>query len=184
MENTEKEVNLETEQEVNLNTEETADKEPKAKAKRKDKSKEQIEALKKELEEKNDTMLRLAAEYDNYRRRTAKEKDETYRHAVSDTVKGLFAIIDNFERAFSCEYTETDFSKGISLVYKQFTEYLSGLGITKIEALGKEFDPNLHYAVAHCEDESVSENCIVEVLQTGYMIGDKVFRPAMVKVAN
>ena len=145
---------------------------------------EQMEQLAKVLAEANDKYLRLAAEYDNYRKRTAREKEHVYSDARADTVKPFLAVLDNLERGVQ-QFEEGDpHRQGMELICKQFMEVLGQMGVTEIPALGQPFDPEKHNAVMHAEDESVGENTIVEVFQKGFMIGDKVLRFAMVKVAN
>ena len=145
---------------------------------------EQMEQLAKVLAEANDKYLRLAAEYDNYRKRTAREKEHVYSDARADTVKPFLAVLDNLERGVQ-QFEEGDpHRQGMELICKQFFEVLGQMGVTEIPALGQPFDPEKHNAVMHAEDESVGENTIVEVFQKGFMIGDKVLRFAMVKVAN
>ena len=145
--------------------------------------KEMVLAKEKEIAELNDKYLRLYAEYDNFRRRSAKEKEATYFDAKSDTVKNILPILDNMERA--CAFTEADkILEGVNLILKSFNENLAKMDVKEIEALGKTFDPTVHYAVMHVDDESYGESEVVEVLQKGYICGDKVIRYAMVKVAN
>ena len=145
---------------------------------------EQMEQLAKVLAEANDKYLRLAAEYDNYRKRTAREKEHVYSDARADTVEPFLAVLDNLERGVQ-QFEEGDpHRQGMELICKQFMEVLGQMGVTEIPALGEAFDPEKHNAVMHAEDESVGENTIVEVFQKGFMIGDKVLRFAMVKVAN
>ena len=145
---------------------------------------EQMEQLAKVLADANDKYLRLAAEYDNYRKRTTREKEHVYGTAKADTIKPFLAVLDNLERGVQ-QFEEGDgHRQGLELICKQFTEVLSQLGVTEIPALGQPFDPERHNAVMHTEDEAAGENTIVEVFQKGFMIGDKVLRFAMVKVAN
>ena len=146
---------------------------------------EQMEQLAKVLADANDKYLRLAAEYDNYRKRTAKEKESLYADAKIDTIKALLGVYDNLERGLA-QYgdEESPHRKGLEMVFNQFKESLKKLGVETMDATGKPFDPEKHNAVMHTEDESVGENTIVEVFQKGFMIGDKVLRFAMVKVAN
>ena len=145
--------------------------------------KDMILAKEKEIVELNDKYLRLYAEYDNFRRRSTKEKEATYFDAKSDAVKNILPILDNMERA--CAFTEADkILEGMNLILKSFNENLAKMDVKEIEALGKTFDPNVHYAVMHVDDESYGESEVVEVLQKGYICGDKVIRYAMVKVAN
>ena len=145
---------------------------------------EQMEALAKTLADANDKYLRLAAEYDNYRKRTAREKEHLYNDAKIDTIKPFLAVLDNLERGVQ-QFEEGDpHRQGMDLICKQFMEVLGQMGVTEIPALGQPFDPEKHNAVMHTEDESAGENTVVEVFQKGFMIGDKVLRFAMVKVAN
>ena len=145
---------------------------------------EKMEGLAKLVADVNDKYLRLAAEYDNYRKRTAKEKESVYGDAKADTIKPLLAVYDNLERGIA-QYDESDVHRqGLELILRQFTEALTNLGVTEIEAKGQPFDPGLHNAVMHVEDETAGENTVVEVFQKGFMLGDKVLRFAMVKVAN
>ena len=142
-----------------------------------------LEDKEKEIAELNDKYLRLYAEYDNFRRRSAKERENIYLDAKSDTLKNVLPVLDNMERATA--FTEADkILDGMNLILKSFNENFNKMDVKEIEALGKTFDPNLHYAVMHVEDENFGENEVVEVLQKGYMCGDKVIRYAMVKVAN
>ena len=145
---------------------------------------EKMEGLAKLVADVNDKYLRLAAEYDNYRKRTAKEKESVYGDAKADTIKPLLAVYDNLERGIA-QYDESDVHRqGLELILRQFTEALTKLGVTEIKAKGQPFDPGLHNAVMHVEDETAGENTVVEVFQKGFMLGDKVLRFAMVKVAN
>ena len=139
------------------------------------------------LSELNETHLRLAAEYDNFRKRSAKEREGIYTDACSDVLTQILPILDTLERAaqYSTEAdAETPMGKGLALTLKSFSETLTKLGVSEIEALGKPFDPNLHNAVMHVEDENAGEGEIVEVFMKGYAKGDKVLRYSMVKVAN
>ena len=131
-----------------------------------------------------DAHLRIAAEYDNFRKRTAKEKESLYGDAKADTVKPFLAVLDNLERGVQ-QFEEGDpHRQGMELICKQFMEVLAGLGVTEIPALGEAFDPEKHNAVMHTEDESLGENVLAQVFQKGFKIGDKVVRFAMVQVAN
>ena len=145
---------------------------------------EKMEGLAKLVADVNDKYLRLAAEYDNYRKRTAKEKESIYGDAKADTIKPLLAVYDNLERGIA-QYDEADVHRqGLEMILRQFSEALTKLGVTEIEAKGQPFDPEKHNAVMHVEDEEAGENTVVEVFQKGFMLGDKVLRFAMVKVAN
>lgn len=147
---------------------------------------EKMEGLAKQLAEEHDQYLRLAAEYDNYRKRTAKEKEGIYANAKIDTIKGMLPVYDNLERGLAQFGAEDDdpHKKGLEMIFNQYKEALTKLGVTLIDCVGKEFDPERHNAVMHIEDESCGENTVVEVLQQGFMLGDKVLRFAIVKVAN
>jgi len=145
--------------------------------------KESVLAKENEIAELNDKYLRLYAEYDNFRRRSAKEREGIYFDAKSDTLKNILPILDNMERATA--FTKADkVLEGMNLILKSFNESFAKMDVKEIEALGKTFDPNVHYAVMHIDDEAYGENEVVEVLQKGYTCGDKVIRYAMVKVAN
>jgi len=133
-----------------------------------------------------DKYMRLYAEYDNFRRRSQKEKEGTYADAYIDALTQILPILDNLERAasFSQEDSEDPLAKGLELTLKSFVETMEKMGVKEIEALGEKFDPNVHNAVMHVEDESLGENEVVEVFMKGYIRGDKVLRHSMVKVAN
>lgn len=137
-----------------------------------------------ELKGANDRYLRLLAEYDNYRKRSQKEKDSLYADIKSDTVAKFLPVYDNLVRALAQSTEDEAYRRGVEMIMTQFNTTLEKLGATKIECLGKKFDPSLHNAVMHVEDEEKSENEIVEVFQDGFMMGEKVIRFAMVKVAN
>lgn len=168
--------------------------EPEKKSKKKEKkekgitfTREQVEKMElvaKQLESVKDQFTRLTAEYDNYRKRTTKEKENVYADAKADTVKEFLGVLDNLERGLA-QFAEGDpHRQGMELICRQFLAVLEKLGVTRIEAQGQPFDPQKHDAVMHVEDENVGENTVVEVLQQGYQLGDKVLRFAMVKVAN
>ena len=146
---------------------------------------EKMEGLAKALAAEQDKYLRLAAEYDNYRKRTAKEKESLYTDAKIDTVNALLGVYDNLERGIA-QYgdEESPHRKGLEMVFNQFKESLRKLGVETMDAVGQPFDPEKHNAVMHIEDESYGENTVVEVLQQGFTLGDKVLRFAIVKVAN
>lgn len=147
------------------------------------------EGLEGEIAALKDKMLRISAEYDNYRKRTQKEKEALYANAKADTVAAFLPLLDNMEKAVSTlpEASEGEWkavSDGITLIKKQLEEILGKLGVTEIEALGKQFDPELHNAVMHIEDEDKEENIVVEEFQKGFKIDDRVVRHSVVKVAN
>lgn len=137
-----------------------------------------------ELKGANDRYLRLLAEYDNYRKRSQKEKDSLYADIKSDTVAKFLPVYDNLARALSQSTEDEAYRKGVEMIMNQFNATLEKLGATRIESLGQKFDPTLHNAVMHVEDEEKGENEIVEVFQEGFLMGEKVIRFAMVKVAN
>ena len=135
------------------------------------------------LQEQN-KFLRLAAEYDNYRKRTAKEKESIWADAKASVVTSFLPVYDNLERALKQDTADEAYKKGVEMTMTQLKEVLSKLGVTEIEAAGQPFDPNLHNAVMHVEDEAFGENTVAEVFQAGFQLGEKVIRFAMVKVAN
>lgn len=147
------------------------------------KLKDENEKLKNELDTIKERLLRTVAEYENYRNRTAKEKEGIYSDACIDVLKDILPALDNMERASSIDGSIEDLKKGIEMTVRQFKDSLIKLGVEEIDASG-EFDPNVHNAVMHIEDESLGENIIAEVLQKGYKKSDKVIRYSMVKVAN
>lgn len=151
---------------------------------KKTEEKKEEDAPAKELAALNDKFLRICAEYDNFRRRSAKEKSELYADIKSDTVKAFLPVYDNLERALKTETKDEAYAKGVELIMAQFTKTLKQLGVTPIDDIGKKFDPNLHNAVMHVDDEEKGENEIVEVFQKGFKLDEKVIRFSMVKVAN
>ena len=132
----------------------------------------------------SDAYLRLLAEYDNYRKRSQKEKDSLYADIKADTVTKFLPVYDNLVRALKQGTEDEAYRKGVEMIMNQFCSTLEKLGVTKTESLGQKFDPKFHNAVMHVEDDEKGENEIVEVFQEGFMLGDKVIRFAMVKVAN
>lgn len=145
----------------------------------------ELEKLKAEFEAHKEQHLRVLAEYDNFRKRTAAEKTGIYNNAVSDTVQALLPIADNIERALGQENASAeDMKKGVEMIEAQIQQAFEKLGITSSGEVGEPFNPNLHNAVAHIEDENLGENVISAVFQKGYMLGDRVVRHAMVQVAN
>ena len=151
-------------------------------------SEDKLKEYEEKLKESEDKYLRLYAEFDNYKKRTEKEKSARYKDALIDTAKEFLPILDNLQRALAAEAVSEDakaIKDGVEMVEKQMKETLAKLKITEINALGEEFDPNLHNAVMHVEDENVTENTVVEEFIKGYIYdGDKVVRHSMVKVAN
>lgn len=147
---------------------------------------EELESLKQANEELKDRYMRLAAEYENYKRRTLKEMETKYVDVKGDTIKNVLPILDNFERALKIAIPEgcETYSAGIRMIYEQLLGMLASQNVEEIPSLGETFDPLLHYAVMHIEDESLGENTVAEVFEKGYRMGDKVLRYSMVKVAN
>ena len=135
------------------------------------------------LQEQN-KFLRLAAEYDNYRKRTAKEKESIWADAKASVVASFLPVYDNLERALKQDTADEAYKKGVEMTMVQLKDVLSKLGVTEIDAAGQPFDPKLHNAVMHVEDENLGENTVAEVFQAGFQLGEKVIRFAMVKVAN
>ena len=159
---------------------ETSEKEEKASEKKKDLKDEKIDEL-------NDKLKRSMAEFDNYRKRTDKEKSAMYEIGAKDVIEKILPIVDNFERGLNSipeDAKGSAFADGMEKIYKQFVKTLDDMGVKPIEAVGKPFDPNFHNAVMHVEDEEAGESEIVEEFQKGYMYHDTVLRHSMVKVAN
>ena len=154
------------------------------KEKKKSKTQAEIENLKAELENKNDLLLRTAAEFDNFKKRTERERLTVAEYAKANVIKELLPILDNIDRANTAEKGTPEYIKGIEMIVKQFESLGEKLGISEVAKVGDTIDPNFHDAVMHIEDETLGENVIAEVLQKGFKIGDTVIRPAMVKVAN
>ena len=142
------------------------------------------EALEKEKVALNDKYLRICAEYDNFRRRSQKEKDNLYGEIKANTVQQFLPVYDNLTRALKQGTEDEAYRKGVEMIMTQFENTLEKLGVKKIESLGQTFDPKLHNAVMHVDDEEQGENTIVEVFQEGFTVNDRVIRFAMVKVAN
>ena len=141
--------------------------------------------VEKDLAAAREAHIRTLAEYDNYRKRTAKEKEATWIDAKASCVAELLPVLDNFDRALGV--TDSDFEsykKGVEMIYQGFCDTLKKLGVEAFGEEGDEFDPNFHSAVMHVDDESLGENVLAQVFSKGYKIGEKVLRPAMVKVAN
>ena len=147
----------------------------------------ELEKAKAVIAEANDKYTRLFAEFDNYRKRTAKEREGIYSDAYADAIGEILPILDNFERALQYKDSQAEnenMAKGLEMIQKSFEEALAKMGVSEIEAQGKPFDPELHNAVMHIDDDSYGENEVVEVFMKGYIKGDRVIRHSMVKVAN
>ena len=151
----------------------------------KNKEPSETEALQAQLNEANEKFLRTLAEYDNYRKRSIKEKEQAYGDSKAAVLTELLPVLDNFERAASNkEASLEDYQKGIDMIFNQFNDILKKAGVEAFGEKGDEFDPNFHHAVMHIDDDSLDANVITDVFQKGYKYNDKVVRPAMVKTAN
>ena len=144
----------------------------------------QVNPFEEKYNAERDSHLRLAAEYDNYRKRTAKEKEQSYANGKADAVAKLLPVYDNLERALAQETQDAAFKKGVEMTMTELVKIFTGLGVEIFGNVGEEFDPNLHNAVMHTENPDLGENAISMVFQKGFKIGDKVVRFAMVQVAN
>lgn len=174
--------NLQTEEEVETVQTEAADETPETQAGTEESA---LSALQAQYDELNDRYLRMAAEYDNFRKRSRAERDSVHAEAVAYAVKALLATVDNLSRALAQPTEDAAYKQGIEMTYNQMMESFQSLGVTEIVSEpGTVFDPNLHNAVMHIDDDSFGENVIAEVFQKGFQLGDKVIRHAMVKVAN
>lgn len=150
-----------------------------------DQKESEIEKLKKELESAKEAHMRTLAEYDNFRKRTQKEKDAIFGDSKVKILSEILPVLDNFERAATNSSADFDsYRKGVEMTFESFTALLEKLGVEAFGAAGDTFDPEIHNAVMHCEDENLGENVITDVFSTGYKLGDRVLRHAMVKVAN
>ena len=176
-----------SQEEAKQRTEETeSQKEPEGKTKASffGKKKKEKDKFEQQIEELTDRLKRSMAEFDNYRKRTEKEKSSMYIIGAKDIVEKMLPIVDNFERGLAQAPEDDPFAEGMKMIYKQMMTAFDEMGVKPIEAVGKDFDPNLHNAVMHVEDESVGENIVVEEFQKGYTYKDFVVRHSMVKVAN
>lgn len=141
-------------------------------------------AIKAELEETTDRLKRLMAEFDNFKKRSAKEREGLYNSILSDIVSSLLPVVDNLENAVNVSTEDENYKQGVELVLKQFKDVLTSVGVQEIETVGTTFNPEYHEAVSSVQDESLGEKEIKEVYRKGYKIGDRVIRHAMVVVAN
>lgn len=145
----------------------------------------ELEKLQTQLAETNDRFLRTFAEYENYRKRSQKEKEQAYGDSKAAVIAEFLPVLDNFDRAANNkEASLEDYQKGIDMIFNQFNELMKKTGVEAFGEKGEEFNPNLHSAVMHIDDENEKENVIVEVFSKGYKMGDRILRPAIVKVAN
>ena len=152
--------------------------------KSKEKKEEKKPDLKAEMDTLNDKYLRICAEYDNFRKRSQKEKDDLYTVIKAETVGKFLPVYDNLERALAQETADEAYKKGVEMTMNQLVKVMEGLGVTSFGEIGEAFDPARHNAVMHVEEEGLGENVIAEVFQKGFIVGEKVIRFAMVKVAN
>lgn len=183
----------ETETEVKVEEKVEKKEEPKAEPKKEKKAKKEKEnkkddsvkeAAEKAIKEEKEKYMRLAAEYDNFRKRSQKEREALYTDIKADTLLKFLPVYDNLERALKQETADEAYRKGVEMIMNQFNQTLEKLGVSEIESEGQKFDPEKHNAVMHIDDENYGENEIVEVFQRGFKVGEKVIRFAMVKVAN
>ena len=182
----EKNINNLDNEEVEQKTEEVkeeAKKDKKSSKKEVDALKKEVETLKADLAEQNDKYLRIVAEYDNYRKRVQKEKEGIYGDAYVDAVKEILPILDNMERAVAFA-DSGNLAEGVTMTLNMFKDIFTKMGVEEIPSENVEFDPNIHNAVMHVEDENLGENMVAETFSKGYKKGDKIIRYAMVKVAN
>ncbi len=147
-------------------------------------SKSELDAANKEIAELKDKYLRTAAEYDNFRKRTAREREALFGDATAATVSAFLTVYDNLERAMENPTTDEAYKKGVELTFAQLCDVLKKINVSIISPLGEAFDPNFHNAVMHEENPELSENTVSEVFQKGFKLGERVIRPALVKVAN
>lgn len=166
----------ETEVEETVTAEETAEQTPE--------TAQETENYQEKYEKEHDSFLRLAAEYDNFRKRSQKEKDASYTNGKADTIAKLLPVYDNLERAMNQPTEDAAYKKGVELTMNELVKIFTGLGVEIFGNVGDEFDPNAHNAVMHIDSDELGENTISQVFQKGFKIGDKVVRFAMVQVAN
>lgn len=181
---TEKEINSEAINSEDMKPEKQADSKEAGAANPEKEQKAEKPAAADELSILNDKYLRICAEYDNFRKRSQRERDSLYADIKADTLKKFLPVYDNLVRALEQPTADEAYRRGVEMIMSQFNSTMEKLGVTEIESLGQKFDPSLHNAVMHVEDEEKGENEIVEVFQKGFKMGDKVIRFAMVKVAN
>ena len=174
----------EKEQEENVNKNEENAQESKSANNKEKELNEQISKLKDELEDIKDRHTRLIAEFDNLKKRSAKEREGLYNSIIGDIISSLLPVIDNLEKATEADSKDEEYKKGIELVLKQFKDVLNANGVKEIEAVGQPFDPELHEAVSMIQDENLGEKIVAQEYRKGYMIGNKVIRHSMVVVAN
>ncbi len=169
-----------SEEEAAESVEDQAEEEKKSFFRKKDKKDKKDE----KIEELTDRLTRQMAEFENFRKRSEKEKSTMFLYGAKDVIEKILPVVDNFKRGLATADPEDAFAEGMNKIYKQLTTVLGEIGVTPIEAVGQPFDPNLHNAVMHVEDEEAGENIVVEEFQKGYMYKDTIVRHSMVKVAN
>ncbi len=174
----------EIKQEKAKETEKKVESTEKAEKPKKTKQNAELEAVKAELEKQKELLMRTAAEFDNFKKRTEREKIKTAEYAKANILKQLLPVIDNAGRAFTADPGSPDYQKGVEMIVKQLCGFVETFGMLELAEVGDTFDPEIHEAVMHIEDDTKGENEIVQVLQQGYKLGDTVIRPAMVQVAN
>lgn len=153
-------------------------------AEEQEEGKSELELLTEKFNDLNDKHLRLMAEYDNFRKRSQKERDDIYPTATARAVERILPVFDSFERAAAFPHGDDEFGKGFDMIFQNFKEVFASMGVEAIGEVGETFNPELHNAVMHVEDETLGENVVAQVLQKGYRIGDKIIRYAMVQTAN
>ena len=180
-EKTEEKAEEKTEEKVEEKTDSKKEKKAKKESKKESEIKEAAEKL---ISAEKEKYLRLCAEYDNYRKRSQKERESLYADIKADTLLKFLPVYDNLERALAQPTADEAYRKGVEMIMTQFNTTLEKLGITEIEAMGQTFDPNIHNAVMHIEDENLEKNVVAQVFQSGYRRGDRILRHAMVQQAN
>ena len=175
--------NAESPENTEISEEEGSEKEEKEE-KAEDTAQEECEKLKKEIEDYKDKYLRLMAEYDNFRKRSAKERLELAASIKGDTISEVLPVMDNFERALGTETEDTAYKTGVEMIFKQFSDVMTKLGVEIIDRIGQVFDPSIANAVNQIVDPELGDNVVAQVFQKGYKIGGKIVRYAMVVVAN
>lgn len=170
--------------EADVKAEAKAEPEKKASKPKKSKANAEVEKLKFEVENQKELLMRTAAEFDNFKKRTEREKIKTAEYSKANILKQLLPVIDNAKRALDVDPSSPDYAKGVELIVKQLVGLVDSFGMLELAEVGDTFDPEIHEAVMHIEDPEKGENEIVAVLQQGYKLGDTVIRHAMVQVAN
>ncbi|MBP1567279.1 MAG: nucleotide exchange factor GrpE [Oscillospiraceae bacterium] len=176
------EVNEASENEAEEAAAENAEAEETSEAPAEESADDKVKALEEELKKEKDNYMRLFAEFDNFRKRTSREKTEAYGDSAAKTIGAILPALDNFDRALDAPCEDENFKKGVEMIFTQMNGILEKLGVTEIEAVGAKFDPNLHNAIKQVESEDGESDIVCEVFQKGYKLGDRIIRPAMVAV--